>query len=66
MFIMNKLYLLDKFKSCISSREISKFKSEITKKKIRSVCSDCSTFDIAKAGAKTIKCNNIRPIDNNA
>lgn len=57
---MKKLHLLDKNKSCISSHEISRFKSEITKQKNSPVCSAYSTHDVAKAGVETMKADKFR------
>lgn len=52
---MKKLHLLDKNRSCLSPREISRFKSEITKQKNSPICSSSSTNDVAKVGAEKMK-----------
>ncbi len=49
-----KSRLMDKFRSCISKKEVKKYKREITKEDVRSV-SSYSTFDLANSGSKQMQ-----------
>ena len=52
-----KKRLMDKFRSCISKKEVKRYKSEITKEKVGSVSSQ-SALNLAKSGAEQMKEDN--------
>lgn len=59
---MRNIKILDNYKSHLSNNNITKFKSEITKQENSPVCSECSTFEIAKAGTESMKKDKFRLI----
>lgn len=56
--IMRKISLMDKNKSCLSSREVKKYKKEITKQINSPVCANMSTNDVANVGVAAMKKDN--------
>ena len=57
---MKRVSLLDKNRSCLSSREIKKCKSEITKQRNSPICANMSTNDVANIGVAAMRVDNFR------
>lgn len=57
---MKNIYLIDRCRSVLSSYEIKKFKTEITKIKCQSVC---STVDVVKLGIQMMNLDKFKLLE---
>ena len=58
--IIKNYNLFDRRRSCISKKEIIKFRSQITRPINSPLCEDLTTFEIIKKGSELMKKDNFK------
>lgn len=61
--VKRRLHLLDVYRSRLSTREIAKYKEEITKQKNNPVCDDLTTVEVAARGAEAMRTDGFQLVE---